>query len=118
MVYMKKIFISYNPNGKESDYINTLKNELESHEAQIYDTNYLETKYDNINSCDSFIAFVVGNSPNAMYDVGYAMSKNKKVLTVKADCSETSFFLEMASTILLRDYFDTSRDILNFVDNC
>ena len=44
--------------------------------------------------------------------------KNKKVLIVKDGCSKTSFPLEMASTILLRDYFDTSRDILNFVDNC
>ena len=50
--------------------------------------------------------------------VGYAMAKGKKVLIVRADYSETPSFLKMVSTIPLRDYFDMSRDILNFVDNC
>ena len=50
--------------------------------------------------------------------VGYAMSKGKKILIVSDNYSETSFDLEMAPTILLRDYFETSCDILNFIDNC
>jgi hypothetical protein len=46
------------------------------------------------------------------------MSKGKKILIVSDNYSETSFDLEMAPTILLRDYFETSCDILNFIDNC
>ncbi len=78
----------------------------------------ISVRHDTINICDILIAFVIGNYTNAIYDVGYATSKDKKVLIVEADYSETSFLLEMAPTILLRDYFDTSSDILNFVDNC
>ncbi len=125
---MKKVCLSYDFNGKESDNIPSLKDELESHGVQIvqlYDTNYLGIKddiisarHDTINICDILIAFMIDNNLNVAYDVGYAMSKNKKVLIVEDDYSETSFPLEMASTILLRDYFDTSRAILNFVDNC
>ncbi len=125
---MKKVCLSYDFNGKESDNIPSLKDELESHGVQIvqlYDTNYLGIKddiisarHDTINICDILIAFMIDNNLNVAYDVGYAMSKNKKVLIVEDDYSETSFPLEMASTILLRDNFDTSRAILNFVDNC
>ena len=96
-----------------------------SHGVQIYETNHLEIKddiisarHDTINICDILIAFVIGNCTNAIYDVGYAMSIDIKVLIVEADYSETSFPLEMVPIILLRDYFDTSRAILNFVDNC
>ena len=72
---MPKICISYEINGKENDHVQLMKDELESHEIQICDTNSLETKYDNMDSCDIFIAFMIGNSPNAMYDAGYAMSQ-------------------------------------------
>ena len=46
------------------------------------------------------------------------MAKGKKVLIISADYSEIPFYLKMVPTILLRDYFDTSCAILNFVDNC
>ena len=39
---MKRICISYNQNGKESDYIKAIKDELESHGIQISETNHLE----------------------------------------------------------------------------
>ncbi len=61
---------------------------------------------------------MIDNNLNVAYDIGYAMSKGKKVLIIRDDYSETSFTLKMVPTILLRDYFDTSRAILNFVDNC
>ena len=122
---MKKIFLSYALNGKESDYVQLLKDELESHGVQIYDANYLRMNcnntsalYDSLNTCDNLIAFMIENYPNVFYDVGYAMSKDKKVLIIRSDYIDTSFDFEMAPTILLRDYFETSGDILNFTDNC
>ena len=74
--------------------------------------------HDAINTCDILIAFMIENDTHAVYDIGYAMSKGKKVLIIIADYSKTSLALKMAPTILLCDYFDTSSDILNFVDNC
>ena len=65
-----------------------------------------------------FIAFMIDNNLNVAYDVGYAMAKGKKVLIISADYSEIPFYLKTVPTILLRDYFDTSCAILNFVDNC
>ena len=47
---MKTVFLSYAFNGKESGYIQLLKDELESHGVQIYDTNYLGIKNDNISA--------------------------------------------------------------------
>lgn len=122
---MKNVFLAYSFNGKESDYVQSLKDELESHRVQVYDANYLGVKddirgdfRDSLNTCDLLIAFMIDNNSNAAYYVGYAMSKGKKVLIISDNSSDTSFDLEMASTILLRDYFETSCDILNFVDNC
>ena len=101
-----------------------LKDELKSHEIQIYETNHLEIKNDiisaihySINKCDLLIAFMIDNNLNVAYDVGYAMAKGKKVLIISADYSEIPFYLKTVHTILLRDYFDTSGAILNFVDN-
>ncbi len=136
--------MSYGFNGKESDYIPSLKDELESHGIQIYDTNDFEKKdnnisvlhklqiypnfemkfdntstfHDSINICDILIAFMIDNYPHVGYEVGYAMSKDKKVLIVKSDSSDTSFYLDMVPTILWRNYSETSCDILNFIDNC
>jgi hypothetical protein len=122
---MNKVFLAYDFNGKESDYIPSLKDELESHGVQIYDTNYLGVKddirgafRDSLNICDLLIAFMIDNNSNAAYYVGYAMSKGKKVLIISDNSSDTSFDLEMAPTILLRDFSETSCDILNFIDNC
>jgi nucleoside 2-deoxyribosyltransferase len=117
--------LSYAFNGKENDYIQSLKDELESHGIQIYDTNYVGMEYDNrialfdtIKICDILIAFMKENDDSVIYSIGYAMAKDKKVLVVRTDDSEAPSFLELVSTIPLRDYFDMSRDILNFVDNC
>ncbi len=149
---MKTVLLSYAFNGKESDYIQSLKDELESHGIQIYDTNDFEKKDNNISAlhklqiypkvqiyntnyvgieydnrialldtikiCDILIAFMKENDDSVIYSIGYAMAKDKKVLVVRTDDSEAPSFLELVSTIPLRDYFDMSRDILNFVDNC
>jgi len=122
---MKNVFLSYAFNGKESDSIPSLKDELESHGIQIHDTNDFEKKgnnissfQDSINTCDILIAFMIENYPNVAYDVGYAMSKDKKVLIVSDNSNDTSFYSEMGATILLRDRSETSCDILNFIDNC
>ncbi len=92
---------------------------------QICKTNHLEIKddiisaiHDPINTCDLLIAFMIDNNLNVAYDVGYAMAKGKKFLIISADYSEIPFYLKTVPTILLRDYFDTSCAILNFVDNC
>ena len=149
---MKRVFLYYTLNGKESEYIQSLKDELESHGIQIYDTNDFEKKDNNISAlhklqiypkvqiydtnyvgiehdnrialldtikiCDILIAFMKENDDSVIYSIGYAMAKDKKVLVVRTDDSEAPSFLELVSTIPLRDYFDMSRDILNFVDNC
>ncbi len=122
---MNKVFLSHAFNEKESDYIQLLKDELKSHGVQIYETNHLEIKdtiisviHDSINICDLLIAFMIDNDLNVAYDVGYAMAKGKKVLIISDDYSEIPFYLKTVPTILLRDYFDTSCAILNFVDNC
>ena len=122
---MKRVFLYYTLNGKESDYIPLLKDELESHGIQIYDPSYVGIEYDNrialldtIKICDILIAFMKENDDSVIYSIGYAMAKDKKVLVVRTDDSEAPSFLELVSTIPLRDYFDMSRDILNFVDNC
>ena len=122
---MNKVFLSYAFNEKESDYIQLLKDELKSHGVQIYETNYLKIKDDNIsaihdsiNTCDLLIAFMIDNNLNIAYELGYAMAKGKKILIISADCSEMPSYLKTVPTILLRDYFDTSCAILNFIDNC
>ncbi len=122
---MNTVFLSHAFNEKESDYIQLLKDELKSHGVQIYETNHLEIKdtiisviHDSINICDLLIAFMIDNDLNVAYDVGYAMAKGKKVLIISDDYSEIPFYLKTVPTILLRDYFDTSCAILNFVDNC
>ena len=74
--------------------------------------------HDSINTCDLLIAFMLDNNSNAAYYVGYAMSKDKKVLIVSDNSNDTSFYSEMGATILLRDRSETSCDILNFIDNC
>ena len=101
------------------------KNELESHGVQIYDTNYLGIKYDNlspphdtIDICDILIVFMIRNDTRAIYDVWYAVSKGKKISIIRADDSGMSAFLKLVLTILLHDYFDTAHNILNFVHNC
>ncbi len=121
---MNTVFLSHAFNEKESDYIQLLKDELKSHGVQIYETNHLEIKdtiisviHDSINICDLLIAFMIDNDLNVAYDVGYAMAKGKKVLIISDDYSEIPFYLKTVPTILLRDYFDTSCAILNFVDN-
>jgi hypothetical protein len=88
-----------------------------------HETNHLEIKddiisaiHDSINICDLLIAFMIDDL-NVAYDVGYAMAKGKNVLIVSADYSEIPFYLKTVPTILLRDYFDTSCAILNFIDN-
>jgi hypothetical protein len=115
-------FLSYAFNGKESDYVQLLKDELKSHGVRIYETDPLEIKesvfHDSIDICDLLIAFTIENNSDVYYYVGYAMSKGKKVLIISADYSETSFGLKTVPTILLRDNVETSRDILNFIDNC
>ena len=65
---MKTVFLSYAFNGKESDYIQSLKDELESHGIQIYDTSYVGIKddiiiaiLDTIKICDLLIAFIKDN---------------------------------------------------------
>jgi nucleoside 2-deoxyribosyltransferase len=122
---MNKVFLSHAFNEKESDYVQLLKDELKSNGVQIYENNHLEIKdyiisgiHDSINKCDLLIAFMIDNNLNVAYDVGYAMAKGKKVLIISADYSEIPFYLKTVPTILLRDYFDTSCAILNFVDNC
>ena len=102
-----------------------LKNELKLHGVLIYETNHLEIKddiisaiHDPINKCDLIIAFMIDNNPNVSSDIGYAMAKGKKVLIISADYYEIPFYFKTVPTILLRDYFDTSCAILNFVDNC
>jgi hypothetical protein len=119
---MKTVFLSYAFNGKESDYVQLLKDELKSHGVQIYETSSLEIKesgfHDSIAICDLLIAFMIEKNSNVHYHVGYAMSKGKKILIVSAEYSEIPSYLETGSTILLRDYVETSRDILNFIDNC
>ena len=114
-------FLSYAFNGKESDYVQLLKDELKSHGVQIYETSSLEMKesvfHDSIAICDLLIAFMIYNNLNVAYDVGYAMAKGKKVLIISDDYSEIPFYLKTVPTILLRDYFDTSCAILNLVDN-
>jgi hypothetical protein len=114
-------FLSYAFNGKESDYVQLLKDELKSHGVQIYETSSLEMKesvfHDSIAICDLLIAFMIEKNSNVYYYVGYAMSKGKKILIINAEYSEMPSYLETGSTILLRDYVETSRDILNFIDN-
>ena len=63
---MNKVFLSHAFNKKESDYIQLLKNELELHGVQIYETNHLEIKddiisaiHDPINTCELLIAFMI-----------------------------------------------------------
>ena len=101
-----------------------LKDELKSHGIQIYETNHLEIKndiisaiYDPINTYDLLIVFMINNNFNVAHDIGYAIAKGKKVLIISFDYSEIPFYLKTVPTILLRDYFDASCDILNFVDN-
>jgi hypothetical protein len=122
---MNKVFLSHAFNEKESDYIELLKDELKSNGVQIYENNHLEIKdyiisgiHDSINKCDLLIAFTIDNNLKVYYDVGYAMSKGKKVLIISADYSEIPSYLKTVPTILLRDYSDTSCSILNFIDNC
>ena len=69
---MHKVFLSHAFNEKESDYIQLLTDELESHGVQIYETNYLGIKddiirafHDSINTCDLLIAFMIDNNSNA-----------------------------------------------------
>ena len=121
---MNKVFLSHAFNENESDYIQLLKDELKSHGIQTYETNHLEIKndiisaiHDSINICDLLITFMIDDNLNVAYDVGYAMAKGKNVLIVSADYSEIPFYLKTVPTILLRDYFDTSCAILNFIDN-
>ena len=77
------------PNEAVQPLTNALKDELKSHGVQIYENNHLEIKdyiisaiHDSINTCDLLIAFIIDNNLNVYYDVGYAMSKGKKVLIV------------------------------------
>ncbi len=74
--------------------------------------------HDSIAICDLLIAFMIEKNSNVYYHVGYGMSKGKKILIINAEYSEMPSYLKTVPTILLRDYDETSCNILNFINNC
>lgn len=127
---MKKIFLSYSYNETEKLFVDNLQKELELHENQVinimesinFGQNNVDALHNYINKCDLVIA-ILGNSLNVAYEIGYAIGKGKKILTVIDNIYTVPFDLTTIPSIFMRnndkniyDYDGTIREILNFVD--
>jgi|SRR5208283_2729246 len=104
---MKNILLSYPYNETESFFVANLQQELEHNGNQVKSimestkdsSNAREIIPDYINSCNLVIA-ILGDGQNVFYDLGYAMSKNKKILLVSD------------GTHVLHSYLDTIPDVV------
>ena len=88
---MKKIFFSYSYNDKYAlEIISFLKSHLSPYdyevkniEEQVYSgENIRQAISESINKCSIFICFVEQQNPNVMFELGYALGKNKKIVIV------------------------------------
>lgn len=122
-----KIFLSFNSKEAPSSFISRLQAELyecgfdvvNNFESCYTGESYSDSINDSINKCDLIIAFITENSPNAMYELGYAMGKGKQVLIVSDEYSKIPLELKNVPNIIRRyaDDINTIYEVLNFIDN-
>ena len=87
---MKTIFISYNFSDKNSqylvDFLNKNLQDAEINTTCSYECNYCFTEeksiIDKINKCSLFICFLDNKNQNAMFELGYALGRNKKIIAI------------------------------------
>ena len=87
---MKTIIISYNYSDKNSQHlVDFLRKNLE--DTEINTTCSYECKFcymeersiiDKINKCSLFICFLDNKNKNALFELGYALGRNKKIITI------------------------------------
>jgi hypothetical protein len=126
---MKNILLSYSYYETESFFVANLQQELEHNGNQVKSimestkdsSNAGEIIPDYINGCNLVIA-ILGDGSNVFYDLGYAMSKNNKILLVSDGTHVMHSYLDTIPDIVMRnnnknldDDNITISKILNFV---
>ncbi len=86
---MRKIYISYSHKDNEINYIiKNLKDYFDDNSINVitiedfYQYNIFQSITDIIDGCSIFICFMEKDNPNIMFELGYALGKNKKIILV------------------------------------
>ena len=88
---MKTIFISHSYNNKNAQYLSDfLRKNLKDAEIDtihafdelIFGNSIKRSIVDKINKCSLFICFLHEENPNVMFELGYALGRNKKIIAI------------------------------------
>jgi hypothetical protein len=87
---MRTIFISYNHTDEKSQYlVDFIRTNLEDTEVSTICSNNCEyclteekSIIDKINKCSLFICFLDSKNQNVFFELGYALGRNKKIITI------------------------------------
>ncbi|MGL1892178.1 MAG: restriction endonuclease [Spirochaetaceae bacterium] len=119
----KKIYISMSTNHLE--YMYDLKSELDNFNYDINYNNQIDSNIstenntiENINQSDIVIAFLYENDPNVIFEIGYALGKNKVILLV-TDYHEKLIPNLRLINLIESEYlnYDVKSKIINFIEN-
>ncbi|TYQ15202.1 UNVERIFIED_CONTAM: restriction system protein [Acetivibrio alkalicellulosi] len=104
---MRKIYISYSYKDNEINYtIKKLKNYFDDISINVItiedfyqcNSNLFQSVTDIIDGCSIFICFMDRENPNIMFELGYALGKNKKIILV-SDYNDIPYDLKQLTFI-------------------